>query len=85
MQGTDPFYLPLSEYPPVLPYDTDTATPRSKIPIYPIHSLQQPYCRDENCACRRRQKEVAKLLGLITEGIMTLREAADFVEGEENG
>ncbi|HVB25093.1 MAG TPA: hypothetical protein VNG51_24365 [Ktedonobacteraceae bacterium] len=77
MQG-----FPLEQYQPVFSLVTDTATPQKPIPIYFIHSLEQPYCRNENCECHRRQREVAMLLGLITDGIMTLREAADLTDGE---
>jgi hypothetical protein len=77
MQG-----FPLERYQPVFSLVTDTATPQKPIPIYYMHSLEQPYCRNENCECHRRQREVARLLTLISDGIMTLREAADFAEGE---
>jgi hypothetical protein len=76
--------LPFEQYQPVFALVTDTATPHKPIPIYFVHSLQQPYCRNQDCECHARQREVSKLLGLITDGIMTLREAADF-QGEENG
>jgi hypothetical protein len=77
MQG-----IPLERYQPVFSLVTDTATPQKPIPIYFVHSLEQPYCRNEQCECHRRQREVARLLRLITDGIMTLREAADFADGE---
>lgn len=77
-----PFDVSLEQYRPIFSLATDTATPQRPIPIYYIHSMQQPYCRNPECACHERQKEVAKLLGLITDGIMTLREAADFMNGE---
>jgi hypothetical protein len=41
MQGF-PFNLPLEQHSVVLPIDTDTATPRFPIPIYFIHSFEQP-------------------------------------------
>lgn len=80
MQG-----FPLERYQPVFSLVTDTAMPQKPIPIYFIHSLQHPYCRNTECECHRQQREVAKLLGLINDGIMTLREAADFGQEEENG
>jgi len=80
-----PFNLPLEQHPPVFLTDTDTATPRQQTPIFYIHSLKQPFCRNFDCACHRHQREIANLLRLITEGIMTLEEAARFVneEGKE--
>jgi hypothetical protein len=77
MQG-----FPLERYQPVFSLVTDTATPQKPIPIFYIHSLEQPYCRDKNCECHRGQREIANLLRLITDGIMTLQEAADFLNGE---
>lgn len=78
MQG-----FPLEQYQPVFSLVTDTATPQKPIPIYSIHSLEQPFCPDFNCACHSQQREIARLLGLINEGILTLREASDFQNGEE--
>ncbi len=75
--------IPLEQYRPVFSMTTDTATPQQPIPIYFIHSLEQPYCRNRDCECHRSQREVARLLGLIADGIMTLREAADFMNGGE--
>jgi hypothetical protein len=80
MQG-----FPLEQYQPVFSLVTDTATPQKPIPIHFVHSMQQPFCSNENCECHKRQREVARLLELINDGIMTLREAANFVEDEENG
>lgn len=79
MQG-----IPLERYAPVFSPATDTATPQKPIPIFYIHSAEHPFCRDPECECHKYQREVAKLLGFINDGIMTLREAADF-QGEENG
>ena len=75
------FNIPLERYAPVFSLATDTATPQKPIPIYTIHSLKEPYCRNAECECHAHQREVARLLGLINDGIMTLREAADL-EGE---
>ena len=78
MQG-----FPLEQYQPVFSLPTDTATPQKPIPIYFVHSLEQPFCRNTECECHRQQREVAKLLGLINDGIMTLREASNFFNLEE--
>ena len=84
MQG-EPFYVPLEQYQPVFSPVTDTATPQKPIPIYFIHSLQNPYCRNAACECHTYQREIARLLGLVNDGILTLREAADLANGEDNG
>ncbi len=84
MQGI-PLHQLLSEYLPVLATETDTAHPRTPIPIYYFHTAEQPFCDNSLCECHRQQREVKKLLGLIDEGIMTLREAADLlIEGKQS-
>jgi hypothetical protein len=79
MQG---LHLPLEEYPGVLEQDTDTATPRTPIPIFYIHSLEHPFCGNPLCACGRTQKEAARLLGFINEGILAVQEAAALIDEE---
>lgn len=73
-----PFNLPLSEYQSVSP--TDTTTPCQQIPIYYIHSVEQPFCRDFSCACHQNQRQVAALLASVYAGHMTLREAAALAD-----
>jgi hypothetical protein len=51
--------------------------------FYHMPHLEQPFCPDFNCACHSQQREIARLLGLINDGILTLHEAADFLNGEE--
>jgi len=51
--------------------------------MYYIHDLKQPFCRNFACQCHQPQREVARLLALINEGIMTLAEAATFMHDEE--
>ncbi len=79
-----PFDLPLSEYPKLAPLVTDTASPRQRVPVYYIHSLQQPYCPDPTCKCHWMQQEVRKLLGNVVEGLYTLREAADLIDEKKS-
>lgn len=75
--------IPFESYPFMLSTVTDTATPCQQIPIYYIHSLERPFCRIPGCACHRKSREIAKLLGFISEGILTLREAADLIEQDQ--
>ncbi|HJT56702.1 MAG TPA: hypothetical protein VJ761_09420 [Ktedonobacteraceae bacterium] len=77
--------IPLEPYKPVFSLATDTATPQKPIPILFIHCVEHPFCRNPLCECHRQQREIAKLLGLINDGIMTLREAADSIQGEKKG
>lgn len=81
MQGNTPFHLmQLTEMPHLPPCATDTAGPHLPIPIYFIHSLEKPFCRNPGCKCQWQQREVRRLLSTIVEGEMSLREAADFLD-----
>ena len=84
MQGSTPFHLPLTEYPLLPPRVTDTAHPQQSIPVYYVHSLEQPFCKDATCQCHWKQQEVLRLLGSILEGELSLREAANLID-EERG
>jgi len=75
-----PFNLPLSDYPKLTPLVTDTASPKQSIPVYYIHSLNQPFCPNPSCKCHGQQQEVKRLLGNIVDGTMTLREAAELLD-----
>lgn len=75
-----PFNLPLDQYPAFLAQDTDTAHPRTPIPILCLHSLSQPFCENAACACQRGKRDAARLLGAIAEGNLTLQEAVPLIE-----
>jgi len=51
------------------------------IPTYQIHTLENPFCPLPWCKCHVNQQEIARLLEQVREGLLTLREAADFAEG----
>ena len=81
MQGSAAFHLmQLTEMPRLTQQATDTARPTLPIPIYFIHSLEHPFCKNPGCKCHWQQQEVRRLLSHIVEGEMTLREAADFLD-----
>ena len=82
MQGVPPFHVPLADYPPLVSLVTDTVHPLQSIPVYYIHSLQSPFCRDTQCRCHWKQHEVRRLLGSIIEGELTFREAANLIDEE---
>jgi hypothetical protein len=85
MQGNTPFHLlPLTDFPHLAPRVTDTARPQQHIPIYFIHSLEQPFCTNPKCKCQWQQKEVRRLLGSILEGEITLRQAANLLDEVSN-
>jgi hypothetical protein len=85
MQGYPFEELTLTDYPLLAVLITDTASPRIHIPVYYIHDKNQPFCRNSLCLCHRQQQEIRRLLHLIVDGIMTLREAADFIEVRREG
>ncbi len=65
----------------VLRYTTDTAHPQDIVPIYFVHTPEMPFCPLPDCWCHANQEEIAKLLDHLHNGVMTLREAADFADG----
>ena len=80
MQGS--IYDPTQPFAPVtISFETDTSTPRSIVPIYFIHTPEQPFCANSLCECHRNQAHIAVLVAAIQRGEMTLREAADFADG----
>jgi hypothetical protein len=80
MQGFHPLF---DGYPAFLSQETDTATARNPVPVYYIHSLAHPFCRNARCACHRGSRDIARLFGYLTEGVVTLRAAATLL-GESN-
>ena len=79
---SSPFNLPLDGYPAFVREETDTATPRTMIPIYYFHDLRHPFCQNSACACQQRRSEAARLLGLVFESILRLQEAATLIDGK---
>src|SRR5260370_18258908 len=70
-------------YPLFVQQETDTATPRTPIPIYTIHTLARAVCRNPLCICRRHEAAVRRLLGAIDEGVLTLAAAAPLLAARE--
>ena len=85
MQDIPPFHVPLTDYPPLMPYVTDTARPQQSIPVYYFHSFEQPFCNDPACQCHWKQQEVRRLLASIIQGELTLKEAANLIDAENEG
>ncbi len=55
--------------------ETDTATPRTPIPIYHIHTHGKVFCQNPLCACHRHEA----VLGAIDEQAFTLEAAAPLL------
>lgn len=64
-----------------LSFVTDTEHPKDTVPMYFIHSVENPFCPVPHCWCHTDQEKIAQLLEHIQEGTLTLREAADFADG----
>ncbi len=60
---------------------TDTAHPQEIVPIYLIHTLENPFCSLPGCWCHTDQARITPLLEAIKHGEMTLQETVNFVEG----
>ena len=56
---------------------TDTVAPAtSSVPVYFIHSFEQPFCADARCTCQTHRQEVVTLFVTIIEGRVQLEPAA---------
>jgi hypothetical protein len=58
----------------------DTAPPIPSVPVYFIHSFEQPFCADAHCTCHAQQQEVVTLFVKIVEGHFELDQAAALLE-----
>lgn len=64
--------------------DTDTAHPRTPIPIYYIHDGDTPFCHNPRCFCQRGKRAGTMLYGEIAKGKLLLAQLAAAMErGEE--
>jgi hypothetical protein len=82
VQDTTSFDLIQHTAPLTISFETDTSTPRSVVPIYFVHTPEQPFCSNVLCACHQNQTHIAQLVAAIQQGEMTLKDAADFTDGK---
>lgn len=54
--------------------------PRSSVPVYCIHSFEQPFCTNPLCPCQQHKPAVLLLFTQIIEGKLELEKAADLSE-----
>lgn len=52
------------------------APPTPSVPVYFIHSFEQPFCDDARCTCHAHEQEVVRLFVSIIEGRVELEPAA---------
>jgi hypothetical protein len=76
MQGI-PNNLPLDVYPPYVLQETDTATPRTPIPIYYMHDGDTPFCNSPSCICQRGKHAVAALFNEMRKGTVQLAQVTE--------
>jgi len=58
--------------------ETDTATPRTAIPIYLMHGGRTPFCQNRACFCQRGKRAGARLYQEIATGKL---QVAQFIAG----
>lgn len=71
MQGI-PDNLLLDQYPQYLSQETDTATPRTPVPIFYFHTEEQPFCSNVHCVCQRGKRAGALLYPQLAKGALRL-------------
>jgi len=53
------------------------------IPVdYTEHTAQQPFCANPSCPCHEDQEAIDQVNTYIVDGLMTPKEATDFVFGK---
>ncbi len=78
---TCPFFPDFPEgyqEPLTLAITTDTQTPQTVVPVFLIHSLQNPFCNNPRCVCQEQRKQKTSLLASIIRGEITLHHASSF-------
>ncbi len=78
MQGI-PDNLLLDDPPLTVRQDTDTATPRTPIPIYLMHGGSIPFCENPRCFCQRGKHAATLLYEQIATGKLWLAQLAASV------
>jgi hypothetical protein len=72
MQQSTPYTQLTQELPSFLPQETDTATPRTPIPIYYFHDGRTPFCYNPACFCQRGKRAGALFYRQIAQGKLQL-------------
>lgn len=70
----------VSLHPSPAPQRTDTvAPPTPSIPVYYVHSFEQPFCNNPLCLCQVQRREVVKLFVQLVEGKLLLEQAQSLL------
>lgn len=60
------------DHPYTIQQETDTASPRSVVPIYLIHGGSSPFCNSPRCFCQRGKRAAAAMFPQLTKGKLQL-------------
>jgi len=74
------FGISLSTYPVPQKTVMETGHPLPSVPVYCIHSFEQPFCQNTTCRCHTHQQEVVRWFVSIIEGRVELGPAAALLE-----
>ena len=56
-------------------FDTDTAVPRTPIPVFYIHEGDHPFCLTPDCLCHTNEAQMKALLQGVLDGDLKIRKA----------
>jgi alcohol dehydrogenase YqhD (iron-dependent ADH family) len=77
------FTIPNTENSETFSFPTDTQMPQPIVPVFLIHTLEQPFCAQPSCACHQNQVAVTALLTAIDQGALALQEIVNVTEGKQ--
>ena len=67
----------------ILQQDSDTAHPKTPVPIFYIHAGDMPFCTNTSCFCQRGKRAGAMLYQDIAKGKLLLAQLAETESREE--
>jgi hypothetical protein len=67
----------------ILAFTTDTQMSQPIVPVFLIHTLEQPFCSQPACACHQNQVAVTALLAAIDQGALTIEEITTIPKGKQ--
>jgi len=66
-----------------LAFPTDTQMPQPIVPVFLIHTLEQPFCAQPACACHQNHVAVTTLLAAIDQGALTIGQITTIPKGKQ--
>ena len=68
-----------------LAFETDTSAPCTTVPVFLIHSLENPFCANPHCVCQAERASKNALLFSIRRGEAIVYASTHFQETAERG